>query len=344
MREISLYWALLKRRLRDYKALSIMIIFPVVLTMIFVSVFSGMEERGLIEDSISIYGTDKVLTQGYVEFLEQVDKQDEFLKLEIKQIEDEIGAQIIVDGTLQEIKIKEEALGASTTDMLSMLTKKFVDSIELQGQESENVPYQFEIMVATEEEPTWMIVGVTMIVFMSLLAGQYGITQVYEVESEIGRRICSSTIGKKKLYVIECLVAISITFGQLCFVSVLYTYLFDIQLLNNIGQLMILLLLMSVMSTAMGTVLGMWIKDEGAASGVLSTIVTLSCILSGGLMPDLGEMPLQRFVPATYILKGLQDIATKGYCEDLVKIAAISIGVTILCIALIGIKIKKEAN
>lgn len=264
MKEWYLYKTIIKLRLRDYKAIGTMIIFPIILTTIFIQVFNNLESS------------------------EGVARIEAFYQA--------IGQ-----------------LGA---------------------------PYTLEV-IPVESIPMWMTIGVTMIVFTSLLGGQYAITQITGLRKPVGVRMLHLALDKKRVYMVYGLANVSLLFGQLFLISMIYQFVFKINLWNRIDLLVIILFLMSVLSIAIGMIIGLWCTDEGMASGILSGFVSIVCMLSGGLMPNV-DMPIAKFNPFSYIIDALIQIVREGKVEGFVSLC-LGLSMAIGVLSLIGyLKMRKE--
>lgn len=332
---MTIWMGILKRKLKDYRFLFMMSLFPILLTIIFVGMFTKVEELDQ-EISFSIAIEEEVK-----------DERAQGLEAYFKAIEDTMAIQIvdkeaenidfIIHVKADETNIEVENRGGNTIEesMLYTLLEQFNSNYALMqvvGMQSVS-PFKLEVegIEGYKEEDIALPIVVTMLIFGLLLGGNYGIKQVVYMRHAEGMRTLVAPISKKKLYFIEFMTSTFIIGGMGCIAAVVYEVLFSISFSKNVLLTLGMIGIVSMLATLLGMTIGINLETEDMGENILSLIITFSAVLSGGLMPMIELGKFTQLSPIKYLADAFGEIITTGQIVNSLPLGII----LILCFAIL---------
>ncbi|WP_069999742.1 ABC transporter permease [Cellulosilyticum sp. I15G10I2] len=360
----------LKRKLKDYKSLGFMIIFPIVLTFIFITVFGNIDNGFKAEDSItiklSIYSeAESVFNESYLTFLEQADKSERislFYQLASSEIDaisslqsEKIDILVKIDQN-EQVTLLQGKDRAQQAAVIRGITQGFIQNTALQKialtkdlkmpeqlYKNEQL-YNITRLVKPDKNYYILSIAATMIVFTVLIAGSYGSTGVHYIHKEVGKRVQSAPISKNTIYLGEYIASVILTFSQGCIIAAVVDAYFMIGFKNNPLQMIVIIILISMMSVALGVCIGALTQCEKTSEGIVSATTILLCFTSGGFNPNMDIGKITAFSPVTVINKAIIDICLNYRVEDFNQTLLVILSFTLICLVMsyirINIKVK----
>ncbi len=357
----------LKRRIKDYKSLGFMIIFPIFLTFIFITVFGNLDnafksnEEEKIEVKMSIYSEAKSeFNEAYLAFLGRASEEEklnlnfwqaktntEALKaLEAKEvdllvsIDQEQSITLYQGGTVDQ---KAETVKAITESFLE--NRAIYETMASRSLQMPQADYKSQVQYSVNSLPKLnknfyvLSIAATMIAFTILMAGSYGSTAMHYIHKAIGKRVQSAPLSKNILYLGEYLSGVILAFIQGCMMVIVSELFFDIGFRNNPMQMIVIIVLLSMMSVAIGVCIGTLTHDEKVSDGMVSLAIMILCFTSGGFNPNMDLGRITEISPITVINRGIIDICIRQRTDNLIQILLITLSVTIICFVIAGIRI-----
>lgn len=345
---MTIWVNLLKQRLKDYKLLFLMGLFPILLTGIFVTMFTTIQEVDE-EISFSMY-IDKAeegnLSESVTNYLNTVIEELD-ITLEASK-EKNVDFIVKVDERVKSLSI--ENLGGNSVEetMLYALLNEFCTQYGLMqvadGQLMKPMPLETQILEGNGKKDITTPIVVTMLVFGILLGGNYGIKQIIYMREAVGIRALTAPITRYKLYLMEFSVSTVVICAISMIVAFSYECLFGVKFSQNILLSFTLILLISMLATLLGMTIGVNVKDEDTGGNILSMIITFTCILSGGLMPTFELGSIISFSPITHLAQALNDIVMTGQIMHIGNLVVTLSVCTILLgiISMIGLRRREQ--
>ncbi|PHV70329.1 hypothetical protein CS063_10580 [Sporanaerobium hydrogeniformans] len=366
----------LKQKLRDRKGIFFQIVFPFILTALFIVVFSSVDNMQMKEAPklrVAVVGdSEDIFTQDYKAYMEATTKIKIVLFPQLREarrlfergdldvlIRNEKGQRMTY-----ELRDSEQNLGAFVLLSERYMQQKALISwhYKREGQKSASITpidfMQLQSYKATKfyrlltlkgeggKENFALSIGVTMIAFTILLAASYGAEQVAYMREALGQRLLTTPLSKKNLYLGEYLGGAIMAFWQGCCIVLAIEICFGLGLTKNIGQLLGILLSTSFMSIAMGIAIGMLIPNKGLSNGVVSMLVLIFCFTSGGMVPTSEVSQLASLSPVTLMNEAFIAICQKGvvahFNRFLLKIGGITVGVFFVAWSILGLQTLKR--
>lgn len=315
----------LKRKLKDYKFLFMMSLFPILLTIIFVSMFTKVQELDQ-EVSFKVMINEPVVTVRGTQMRAYFKSLESTMTIQILDgAKEDVDFIIHIDEENQVLEVENKNGNALEAGVLHTLIEDFNNQYTLRevvGSTSYTpLKLEVETVEGTEGEDIVTPIVVTMLVFGILLGGNYGIKQVFYITEPVGERTLMAPISRQKLYGIEFMtntLVISVV-GILAAMS--YELLFDVRFSQNSLLTIGVLILVSMLATLLGMTIGINVKSQDMAENILSLIITVSAILSGNLIPviDLGK--IANFSPIKYMVQALEELVTTGQIASYVPLS-----------------------
>jgi len=375
---MKLYYVIynsLKRKLKDYKSLGIMIVFPILLTFIFITVFGSMDmsfkidqqEKQVIKAAIYSQG-DEAFNESLGTYLGEISKGGQInltyqfassKEAAIKDLDNqrhdvvalvsEEGSITLYGGKNKQNKV-EVFKGIVKTFLENTALNKVVkdNNLQITKQDKQTVKlYNVKSREPSSKNFFVLSIAATMISFAVLMAGSYGSSQVYYIRKAVGKRVQSSPLSKNTIYFGEYISGVIMAFIQGGMITLICDLFFDIGFKNNPLQMIGLLVLLSMMSVSLGICIGALIPNEKVSGGIVSIVLMILCFTSGGFNPNMDLGKIATYSPITVINKAIVDICMNQTAQNFAQTVLITLSLTALClvIAVISINIKtREAN
>ncbi|MDF2612253.1 MAG: transporter permease [Clostridia bacterium] len=362
----------LKRKIKDYKSLGIMIVFPTILTFIFIMVFGNIDTRFKISQEEKLTIEAAFYSQGEAAFNE---KLGAFLST--------INKEGQINLTYQFFNSREEAqeeLDQKKADVLAIINKgeetvlyggdnntkkaetlkailqsfsehtalaKLAENNGLQiTTEKHQYDKHYSVKTIPQSDKNFYVISiaVTMISFAVLMAGSYGTSQVYYIRRAVGKRVQSAPISQNTIYFGEYISGVIMAFMQGSILVLICDMFFDIGFKNNVLQMIGILTLLSMMSVAIGICIGALIKNEKVSGGMVSIVIMILCFTSGGFNPNMDLGKIVTFSPITAVNNAMIDICMKHGAQNLIQALGILLGITFICLATSVISINRNTR
>lgn len=334
---MTIWINLLKRNLKDYKLLFMMSLFPILLTVIFVNMFTTVAKVDQ-QVSFSVY----IENAGGGEIGEE-------LRLYFKQVAKIPGADFIVRID-KDNEIEVENIGGNSMEEVAIYTilDQFSSDYGVRKVVGTSVrlPLEIETQVLegnTKKDITTPIV-VTMLIFGILLGGTYGIKQIFYIKEAVGIRVLTAPITKKALYFMEFMVSTLIIWCVGMIAAFAYEHLFGVKFSNNLLLSIIMIFIISMIATLLGMTIGVHVKSKDMGENILSMIITLISILSGGLMPVFELGKLTKLSPIKPLADALNELVTTGHIlnYEMLSMTLILCFVILVGISILGLRRRGE--
>ena len=344
---MTIWFNILKRKLKDYKVLFMMSIFPIMLTVLFVNMFTAVnkvEEK--VHFTVALAEQEGELTQAVQFFLEGV-AQAESINLDLVN-EEEADFVVEVDEKSKKLAVSNQSGGMMEEIVLSNLLDEFTIGYAMNqviGQEvAPNLSIEYEHIQGQGEEDIKTPLVITMLIFGILLGGSFGIGQVCYMKQAVGIRAFTTSISKRVLFLMEYTTSTVIIFIMGLISMGAYQVIFKIDFLQVLLQCMGLLLIASLLTTLLGMTIGLYVKNQDMGENILSVIITFSAMLSGKLMPmfDLGNITM--LSPIKPFAEGLESLVQSGQLSNGFMLISYVIVVFLLLGSLVAIKLKREGE
>lgn len=339
----------IKRKLYDYKTLIMISLFPLVLTTIFINVFSRTETGNIGKISLGVVSESKEIETAYRGMLEELNHTGK-MSIDYEVLENRLSGEEVIKEQKVDfvIYITQEPLGIEVvkgkgSNVESMQIKgiceEFIRQIALvQVVGKDIVPMELswkETPIKTSGEVS-LSAGmlITMIIFGTLLGGQYGINQMFYIKEARGKRVTMAPVRKGELYIYEIIASWSLLFVITIGLVGVYESLFKVGLNNNIGALVIIVSTLTLMSITMGVIVGIVAPSMAAGENILSIIVIALNFTTGGFTPGIDLGIIEEISPVRGVVEVFNSIVLTGEATGLGKVVATTL---IICIVLLVI-------
>lgn len=316
MRIISIIVKEFKQNIRNFKANTMMVIFPIVLIVILGAAFSGVFSNTIDLGDVKVLYTDKVtqdtnFKEAFAVFREAMSDE---LGIRFEETADEAAGKTGIENSAYSayLKITENPLQFElykndrrgfNADLIDTAIRSFIktyDSMaainmmnpaaltrpEITGFDNDVSYVQTRSLNQKRQPGSLDYYAVTMLTLILLYAS---LTGFWAVRSEMEQRtaarmMCAPVRGYEVLMgkVIGC---ISVTIVQGLAVIVFSKLILKAYWGENLLPVAIILLTYSIMTVCLGVATAYIFKGAEAASGVLNTIIPLLVFLGGGYMP-----------------------------------------------------------
>lgn len=355
-----------KQNMRDYKANSMMVLFPIVLIAILGAAFSGMfsntitlgDEKVLYKIDVKENAQFAAAFESFREVLSDetgmvFEKTDDVEAAKAGTENHAYSALVhITENPLQINLYKNERAGFSTTLMENALNS-FIKTYDAMVAIAVNNPSAFgKVQVQDmdgyvrirsldpKRQPGstdyYAITMLTLIMLYSSLTGFWGIRG--EVEQKTAPRILCSPVRSFELLTGKVIGCIFVTIAQGLVVVLFSKWVLNAYWGQDILPVTLLVLTYAIMTVSLGVVLAFLIRSSDAASGILNTLIPLMVFLGGGYVP-LSVMngfigKLAQISPVYWINTALFKIIYERDYSGIPASIAINLGAAILFIVI----------
>ncbi|MGL5674943.1 MAG: ABC transporter permease [Cellulosilyticaceae bacterium] len=343
----------IKLKLKDYKMLFMMILFPVILTSIFAYVFSQAYGEQTVEGriGIAVREADTDLGERYIAFMEMMAEKLEGLSIERVS---EAEAMVVVDEKADRFILQKQEDDVILEGTSENMTKTFLDTVALERilvEEERGIPTgELQIVDTTglftvdklETSKTQDIVTnmiIAMLVFAMVLGGQFGVGQVGYLTQAVGKRITTASLKKEWVYGCEMIGCWLTCFGIDLIVAGAFEAIFDLGLDKNVIGTVAVVGMTTLLATLLGTAIGLMGESKNMED-IYSFVATAIVILSGGLVPQLNFGMLSYMSPVKASMDSLRQIITVGSIENMGHLLLTMgvVGVVVIGMAIIYLK------
>lgn len=344
---MTIWLNILKRKLKDYKTILMMSIFPIMLTMIFVKMFtvtSNVEEN--VSLAIHVQQQEGALSEALYSFMEQLGNE-QYTHLELVS-EQEANFIIKVDEVQQEIMFSNQSGGMIEEGTLVSLLQQFASGYSLvltvQTLQDEPIIIQGEVLPGKENVDFTTPLVITMLVFGIMLGGSFGINQIFYMKQAVGKRTLTAPLSKYKLFIMEYTTSTLIIWGVGVVTAAIYQFIFKVNFFKVPIGIVLILLIASLLITLLGMTIGLYVKEKDMGENILSVIITCSVILSGKLMPmfELGD--ITKLSPIKPLVEQLEGIIQSGQFTNVSMFTGYLVIVFGILLGFVAFKFRREGE
>lgn len=316
MNILNIIWKEFRQNIRNWKANSMMVLFPIVLILILGAAFSGVFDSSIkLDDTKVLYTLEN--GNGLSQYFKEFTAHGKELGIIFEETSDvEKGIRSVQDVTYSCFILFEENTGKVRfyknvrynfeAGFVEGYVNAFVQKFNVFAEIAGSNPAALEKAMAetgkeyvrvssldTKRQPRsidyYSITMLTLILMYSSLTGMWGIKT--EQNMKTANRVLCSPVRKYEILTGKVLGGIFITLVQALVVIGFSKYVMNAYWGSDILTVMGLILAQSIMTISLGTGIAYLIPNEGAASGVLNTAVPVLVLFGGGYMPleNMGE-------------------------------------------------------
>lgn len=316
MNILNIIWKEFRQNIRNFKANSMMILFPIVLIIILGTALSGVFDNSVeLNDAKVLYtlNNNNGLSQYFKDFTTHGEElgitfeETSDIDKGIKSVQDvTYSCYILFEENSGQVKFYKNARYNFEAGFVEGYVNAFVQKYNVLAEIAQTNPQALEKAMAetgreyvkvasldTKRQPRSMdyysITMLTLILMYASLTGLWGIKS--EQSMKTGNRILCGPVRKYEILTGKVIGGILVTIVQAVIVIVFSKYVLNANWGSDIPTVMALVLAQSVMTISIGTGVAFLIPNEGAASGILNTIIPLIVMFGGGYVPleQMGE-------------------------------------------------------
>ncbi len=301
----------LKQNVRNWKANSMMVLFPIVLILILGTAFSGVFNSSVSLEGIKVLYTDNSSTElsdGFALFMEELSKNTEIIFEKAESIEagkkgiqeSNYSAYVLLKDKESNIEVYKNDRYSFEANMVQSMVETFaqrygaisavaavnpaaIATVMQQG----DVSYTTVKTMDSQRKPGaldyYAITMLTLIIMYASLTGFWGIKS--EKNLKTVNRMLQSPVKKYEMLIGKVSGGILMTIIQSGIVILFSMYLLKTYWGEDILTVWLVLISEAVMAVSIGTGIAYLIKNDGAASGLLNSVIPLMVLLGGGYVP-----------------------------------------------------------
>lgn len=363
----------IKQKLRDKKAMCMMVLFPIVLILILGAALGkdfGDDDGSFTVDAKVIYSMDNNLTlnNALKSFMDQVGKEVKITFDETKDINK--GLESIEDSkytcyvrvTDKDIKIyKNDRFGAKASLVESILNT-FVDRMNAISEIGKVNPMAIQgILKDTKNDYTkavsfekkrtprakdyYAITMVTLIILYGSATGTYAI--ILEKVRNTKQRLLTTPVKKHELFLGKTLGCVLVTTFQIAIVVLISKYVLNTYWGENIWIVLLILLSEICVSISIGIGVALLASNEATGNGIINVAIPFMAFLGGNYFPldNMGSKAMETISKISPLKWTNQSIFKVIYSNDFSLVGTaliINIGIVIVFMAMASIKFGKE--
>lgn len=304
-----------KQNIRNWKANSMMVLFPIILIVILGAAFTNVFNRTLDLENVKVLYTIQESSQiagGFESYTRELNKQlgivfDETSDTNkgIKSARDtEYACYIVISDEPLKITIYKNARYNTSANMVESTLKPFAERYSaIMVINKANPAIAHKIMADTigdyvSTEPIndkkkpgsldyYAVTMLTLILMYASLTGFWSVKSEYNLKT--GNRMLCAPVRKYQVLIGKVLGAILVTIVQALAVLLFSKLIIKADWGSDIFTVLIVVTAESIMAISLGAACGFLIKNEGAATAILNTLIPVFVFLGGGYVP-LSEM------------------------------------------------------
>jgi ABC-2 type transport system permease protein len=311
----------LKRQLRDREAMTMLLLFPIVLILILGTALSGVFKPSSIRTTKAVwYNEDRQQTGVMLEEFISSEDMEEYLVTENVSSEKE-GREAVSEGKAQAfIHIKEdssiniymqsasrvelaviEGIFDSFENSANTIKAMISNGIEIAASEPVTATRQIAVSKDGKLPGSLDYYAVTMLVMTLMYGTLYGGIGVGEVFLEdLGRRLRTTPVNKIVFYSATVTGYMITIFTQGSIIVFFTKFVYGVYWGDNILMILLIILAMSFMSVSLGTLVGMLAKERRITTAILQTMVPLATFISSGYFKfQMPDPAIKRLVSST---------------------------------------------
>lgn len=309
MKILNIIMKEVKHSLRDRKAMSMMVLFPIVLIIILGTAFSGVFGSSGIEikakAAYTVSGNEQLKT-AFNSFKDQLEKNMKVTFVEVSDTEQNIkdiqngDYSCYINLTDKELKIyKNQRFNLESSIIQTALTS-FIERCNLQMIVSSVNPaamqqisadtktdYTQVVSLEKKKQPRAMdyyaVTMITLIIMYGAMTGSFSITS--ERTRKTGNRMNTAPVGKHEIFIGKTVGCVLVTAIQITVVFLVSKYILKTNWGDNLFPIAMVLLSQIAMVISLGVGIGLITKNEGAAVGIINSLIPVIVFFGGGYVP-----------------------------------------------------------
>lgn len=323
---MSIILSSIKRSIRDKSS----ILGNLMLVLILPFIFSMMYDTDLEKEKINLGingDANSKLTQSYVEFMENFDKENESIELNIKVNDKENNSYIVIeiDESNKSINFKGSKTLSIGENIVAGVSEEFFNMLSMEEVISQsgnnkilinNNIIKNTIYENNEEKINYQaFFSIVMLEMVTLVSSIFAFKNTFYIKENIGHRAKISPIKISKLMTFELVGSFIIIFLQSIAVLFMSSIIYGINInLNNIVPIVLLLGVLSLLAVSLGILCSAISKKKSMGENMVSLIVTAITLASGKLMPhaDISKMTFTDINPFKWIHHSLFSLVESG--------------------------------
>jgi ABC-type multidrug transport system, permease component len=310
MKILILVWKEFRQNVRNWKANSMMVLFPIVLILILGTAFSRVFDDSIALDNVRVLYTLNS-SNGLSSYFKSFTEHGKEMGIKFEETSDvDAGVRSVQDVTYScyilfendsnEVKLYKNARYNFEAGFVQGFVDSFISRYNAYAEIGKSNPEALGKIMAEEgknyvntmsldkkRKPRaldyYAITMLTLILMYSSLTGFWGVKS--EQNHKTGSRILCSPIHKSEFLTGKVIGCIFVTFIQAAVVIAFSRYVMGAYWGNDIFTIALLVLSQAIMTISLGASIAFLIKNEGAASGLLNSVIPIVVLLGGGYTP-----------------------------------------------------------
>lgn len=372
MRILNIAIKEIKQSLRDKKNMIIMTLFPIVLIVILGAAFSSVMGKSIDLGKIEVLYTLK--SEGTIsDSFESLQKDLNSYNVAFTKIEDvesgknsiqnsKYACYIIIDDNTKEIilyKNERYNFNASFVEgIIDTFKQRYNVITEIaavnpqiipQVLKEDNTKYVKLESLDDKKQPRAIdYYGVTMtslFILYAAMTAAYGIKQ--EQTRKTGNRIKISPVTRGEVFSGKVMGFWIVSIIQIGIVFLFSKYAIKVDWGQNVGPIIAILLSEILLAVSIGAVVSLYIKSEGAMSGVLNLIIPLIAFLGGAYVPieQFGGgvlATLTKLSPLTWINEAILNVIYRNDFNKVMPAIIVCLGATMILLIVSSFAYRRE--
>ncbi|EYE88082.1 cytolysin ABC transporter precursor [Fervidicella metallireducens AeB] len=311
MNIVNIFIKEIKQNIRDKKALTMMMLFPMVLILVLGSALGGVFDKQRSIEEINVLYINKSNNQVAEAFNSFLDKGKD-IGIVFYEAENEESALDCIRGIKEQkyscyikvsndkIEVYENKRFNLNSNIVSTILSAFVDRYNLVVEIAKVNPFALKDVAKNNYESYAKVVSldgerkqrakdyyaVTMTTLFTLYGALYG---AWAMKSEkvmkTGGRLLSSPIESHEIFIGKLLASVIFTFIQMTILVYFSKFVVGAYWGEAIGTVLMLILSETIMSVSFGLGMSFIIKNPNSLQGILNSIIPFVAFLGGAYVP-----------------------------------------------------------
>lgn len=362
-----------KQNIRNWKANIMMVLFPIVLMIILGAAFSGVFNNNIeINDMKVLYtvNADEQLASAFRDFTNDIKKNTGISFEETSDVDKGIASAkdvvyscyVLVTDKPEEIKIYKNNRYSLNANLLKSMISTFTTRYSAMSAIAKSNPQIVSTIMADtamdfvktqsldgKRQPGSMdYYGVTMLTLIVMYASMTGLWAIKSEQlQKTGNRMLCSPVNSYEILVGKVLGGILVTIVQFGIVILVSKYILKVYWGSNIWVILLIILSEAIMAISIGTGIAYLIKNDGAANGLLNTLIPIIVFFGGGYMP-LSQMSgdllkITNISPLKWVNDSIFRVVYDGDYSKVIPAIAINLVVAAVFVVVSAVFTRKEA-
>lgn len=373
MNIVNIFFKEIKQNVRDKKALTMMMLFPMILILVLGSALAGVFDKQRSIEEINVLYINKSNNQ-VAEAFNSFIKKGKDMGIVFNEAEDEKIALDNIKGIKETkyscyIKVNNEKIEVYENErfnfnssIVSIILSAFVDRYNLMVEVAKVNPFALKDIAQNNNENYVKVVSldgerkqrakdyyaVTMTTLFTLYGALYG---AWAMKSEkirkTGNRIMASPIKNYEIFIGKLSASVFFIFIQMTILVYFSKFVVGAYWGENIGTVLLLILSETIMSVSFGLGMAFIIKNPNTMQGLLNSIIPFIAFLGGAYVPiEQYDNKVLNFLMNISPLKWINDAIFKvvnlGDFSLISKALMINLGFAGICLITASVLSRRE--